>query len=275
MARGATLASMLPRAIFGRRAGLATALAFFLPRPAGAVRVLDRVTGDPVYTGQAMVTGTDNRDRPRGLRLCLTEVLIKASGDPNIGTAKNFAAVIAQAPDMAVAIAYHDRMSGLPKHDEQGTRDRPFILTALFDASAVATALKALGSAVWTGRRPTVFLSVQVHAYAGAFALLAGPATGYEQPELMRAAVADSAARAALPVLLPASAGAAPPAGCLPVTGSLVWSDAALGWIARWQAGWSGRRAAWGEHGVSFDDAFDAALIGALGIASGHQPPLP
>lgn len=244
-----------------------------VPRLSYALTVQDLIEGDPVYTGQAVVTGTDNRDRPRGLGLCLGEVLIKASGDPNILSKPGSAALRADAASMVTAISYHDRMSALPKHDEQGTRDRPFTLTALFNKAKIATALKQLGSTVWAGRRPVVFLKIHVHAYAGQYILTAGPISGYDQQPLMRAAIQDSSARTALPVALPPRADAPAPPGTIPVEGHLEWSEAALGWIARWQTAWNGREAAWGERGISFDQAYDAALLGALGVASGHHPP--
>jgi hypothetical protein len=243
------------------------------PHLAGALTIQDQVTGNPVYIGHAIVTGTDNRDRPRGLGLCLGEVLIKASGDPNILLNSGFAAMRQQAAGMVVAISYYDRMSALPKHDEQGTRDRPFNLTASFDQAKIAAALKQLGSAVWTGRRPTVFLTTDVHAYAGHFTLLAGPTAGYDQQPLMRASIADATLHTAIPVDLPAKLGASPPPGTFPVKGTLVWSDAALGWIANWQAAYHGRIIKWGGRGASFDQAYENALLGALAIVSGHLPP--
>ncbi len=262
------------RPMISRRGGLmAAAILCAAPRLSHAFAVQDQVGGDPIYTGKAVVTGTDNRDRPRGLGLCLGEVLIKASGDPNILAAPGFAALRAQAASMVLAISYHDRMSALPKHDEQGTRDRPFTLTALFDKAKIAAALKRLGSAVWTGRRPTVFLTTYVHAYSGRFILTAGTTIGYDQPPLMRAAIQDASARAALPVELPPHEGAPAPQDTLPLTGHLDWSDAANGWIAQWSIFWNARQVTWGERGVSFDQAYDAALLGALGVVSGHHPP--
>ena len=68
---------------------------------------------------------------------------------------------------MVTAISYHDRMSALPKHDEQGMRDRPFTLTASFDPAKIAQALTGLGSTPWHGPRPPVFLAVTVHSYTG------------------------------------------------------------------------------------------------------------
>ena len=143
----------------------------------------------------------------------------------------------------------------------------------MFDKGKIAAALKTLGRKPWNGTRPAVFLTTDVHSYSGQFILIAGPAIGYDQPMLMRAAIGDSVRRYALTVQLPDHPGAKPPPGMFAVTGSLVWSDAAHGWIAHWQAQRAGRKYDWEESGVSFDDAFDGALAGALGVASGNQPP--
>jgi len=222
-----------------------------------------------IYAGQAIVTGIDQRDRPRGLRLCLGQVLVNVSGDPNILLRPGAAAILARAAGMVVSLNYFDRMSGLPHHDDQGTRDRPFTLTANFDPAKVAAALSSIGEMPRKGPRPEVFLAVRVRGPAGDFALQNGPAAGYDMPELMRASIDDAASQYKLPVILPASAGQTPASGLLVVQGTLTWSDADLGWNAAWGAG----GAHWGERGVSFDDAFRAALAGALGIASGHLPP--
>jgi hypothetical protein len=37
------------------------------------------------YQARTIVTGTDMRSRPAGLAVCLTDVLIKVSGDPTHG----------------------------------------------------------------------------------------------------------------------------------------------------------------------------------------------
>jgi hypothetical protein len=236
-------------------------------------RLTERPSADPIYIGSAIVTGTDNRDRPRGLGLCLSEVLVKVSGDPNILSRPGIAALKACAASMVTAISYHDRMSALPKHDEQGTRDRPFTLTVTFDPAKITRALAGVGATPWYGRRPQVFLRVAVRSYSGNFVLVQGPTTGYDQPNLMRSALSDARDRYALTVVLPATNKTAAPAGALLVNGSLDWSDKDHGWIASWHAVWNGAPTRWGKRGVSFDEALANALAGALGIASGHGPP--
>ncbi len=237
-----------------------------------ALRVRPALAADVsqnIYAGQAVVTGTDQRDRPRGLGICLREVLVNVSGDPNILARPGVAAILARAAGMVVSLNYVDRMSGLPHHDDQGTRDRPFTLTAIFDPPKVAAALAALGETPRKGQRPTVFLAVHVQGPAGDFALNAGPESGYDMPELMRASVDDAARQYKLQVNLPVSASETPAPGMMVVKGTLTWSDADYGWIAAWGAD----GVHWGERGVSFDDAFRGAFAGALGIASGHLPP--
>ncbi len=235
---------------------------------AGSAPALAADVFENIYAGQADVTGTDTRDRPRGLGLCLAEVLMNVSGDPDILARPGAPAVMARASAMVVSMDYFDRMSGLPHHDDQGTRDRPFTLTATFDPAKVAAALAALGETPRKGPRPDVLLAVQVDGPGGKFALQAGPVEGYDMPDLMRASIDGAAAQYKLRVELPAGAHAAPASGTLMVKGALTWSDADFGWIAAWDS----RGVHWGERGVSFDDAFRGALAGALGLASGHAP---
>jgi hypothetical protein len=247
---------------------LAGVVVVWLACGAPAVAQVADGAGD-IYTARAIVTGTNERDRPRGLAICLGQVLVNVSGDPNILGRKGVAALEARAETMVTGLDYVDRMSGLRKHDEQGTRDRPFTLTATFDPAKVTAALAALGAAPFTGKRPAVFLVLRVDGYAGRFALLKGPIVGYDMPELMRQSIGDAAWQYKLSVTLPEGAGESVPAGAMAVDGTLTWSDADHGWLAAWETG--GVR--WGERGVSFDDAFQGALAGALGVASGHGPP--
>jgi hypothetical protein len=170
---------------------------------------------------------------------------------------------------MLVSLNYFDRMSGLPHHDDQGTRDRPFTMTAIFAPAKVAAALAALGETPRKGPRPDVLLDVKVAGPASNFALQAGPVQGYDMPELMRASLDDAAAHYKLHVKLPANGTKMPASGLMVVMGNLTWSDKVFGWIATWDS----RGVQWGERGVSFDDAFRGALAGALAIASGHAPP--
>ena len=57
------------------------------------------------------------------------------------------------------------------------------------------------------------------------------------------------------------------------LSGSLVWSDEALGWVAKWRFDFEGRTYRWEIRGVSFDAAFRNALRGAAQVLSGNGAP--
>jgi hypothetical protein len=59
----------------------------------------------------------------------------------------------------------------------------------------------------------------------------------------------------------------------IPLAGTLVWSDAARGWIADWRLVENGKAYRWQIKGVSFDDAFRNAMRGAARVLSGNGPP--
>ena len=63
------------------------------------------------------------------------------------------------------------------------------------------------------------------------------------------------------------------PGGAVALSGNLVWSDKALGWIADWHLGVEGKIYRWQIRGVSFDDAFRNALYGAAQVLSGNGAP--
>jgi uncharacterized protein len=60
----------------------------------------------------------------------------------------------------------------------------------------------------------------------------------------------------------------------LPLVGELRWSDAALGWVAGWRLGESGRWHHWSVTGVNYDEAFRNAVRGAARVLSGNGEPL-
>ena len=187
--------------------------------------------------------------------------------------------------------AFRDRMAGIPVHDEQGTRDRPYDLTVRFDPAKIDAALRALGREPWSASRPRVAVFVGVDLGGATYLLASDGTRGRDQRE----ALAEAAARYGMPMALPdqaalAAAGlsysrlqaidlarlaAAAKAlgGDLALTGNLVWSEQALGWIADWRMDAKGKRYRWQIRGVGFDDAFRSAMAGAAQILSGHGQP--
>ena len=86
-----------------------------------------------LYRARAFVTGQGEVERARGFALALDEVLVKVSGDPSLRDEPGLTPLEIDAARLVARFDYHDRMSGIPVHDEQGTRERPFDLTHISD----------------------------------------------------------------------------------------------------------------------------------------------
>lgn len=246
------------------------AFALLLAMPAMAMKQ-DITLGR--YEARTIVTGTDMRSRPAGLAVCLTDVLVKVSGDPTLADDPRVAAIAAHATDFVADFDYWDRMSGLAHHDDQGSSDRPFSLTVRFVPERIDAALHDLGRAPWPDPRPIVVPLIQVQAPYGTFDI-----TGAERrADGMRAALAESGQRYGMAVAVPATAlpaAATVAAGSsVPVVGTLVLSEAAHGWVGRWHVDWQGQGYDWGILGVNFDEAFRQAVSGTMQLASGHGVP--
>jgi hypothetical protein len=213
---------------------------------------------------QVIVSGTGADRRDAALADCLTQALVKLSGDASLADDPSLPALAATAGTMVEDFAYFDRMGDIPHHDEQGSRDRPFDFLAHFAPAKLDATLAALGRHPWRGPRPVLALDVRVHDRAGDdFALTADGDDG----ERLRAALFAAGERFGLRVALPATGAAAPPPqGAVALHGTLRWSDADFGWVADWRLG----DAAWQVRGVSFDAAFRTGIGGAAGrLAAG------
>jgi len=90
-------------------------------------------------------------------------------------------------------------MTGIPVHDEQGTRQRPFILTIDFDPRKIDAALKSLGREAWTAERPRLILFVAVDNGTAPYVLTSDGTRGRDQRE----AFVDSAWLYGVPIGLP------------------------------------------------------------------------
>jgi hypothetical protein len=246
---------------------------------------------DDLYRAQAIVTGQGEVERARGFALCLDDVLVKLSGDPRLVGDPRLQPLEATAGQFVAAFAYHDRMSGIPVHDEQGTRERPFDLSVTFDQAKTDAALRALGLEPWIAPRPRLVVVLGIRDATTAYVLAEDGERGLGQRQSLLAAslkrgmpiaLPDTAALAAAGVSFDGLATAHwPPldplakrtGGDLALAGTLVWDEPALGWIADWHLYWQGSMHHWRVGGVSFDDAFRGAIGGALQIVSGHGDP--
>src|SRR5947209_14947902 len=90
---------------------------------------------DDLYRAQTIVTGTGEANRVEALGPLLEEVLVKVSGAQKLAGDPRLAPLKATAKELVSEYSYHDQMSGIPIHDEQGTRDRPYDLTVDFDVT--------------------------------------------------------------------------------------------------------------------------------------------
>src|SRR5438270_10539785 len=101
--------------------------------------------GSDLFTCRVIVTGTDMRSRPEALAQCVREVVVKVTGKPSLGDDARTAAIAQRADALVEDFIYLDRMSGIPHHDEQGTRDRPFDFVGHVDEARMTGALESAG----------------------------------------------------------------------------------------------------------------------------------
>jgi hypothetical protein len=242
------------------------ALAVALTLLGAAAARADAIEQDPAlarYEGRAIVTGTDNREKPRGYTATFLDVLVKASGDPTLLDDPRAKALAAQAPSFATGLDYYDRMSGIKHHDQQGSEDRPFNMTVRYDPAKIDVALKQLGRAPWPDPRPSLAMRLHVRRSSDAFDLTQTEPRG----EGMRKAITMAAQKYGVIVNLP------PGNGEVALQGDLVLDPAALGWVCTWHVAWRGQDAAWTVSGVNFDEAFRRGISGAMQLLSGHGAP--
>ena len=195
------------------------------------------------------------------------------------------------ATGLATEFSYRDRLAGRQIHDEQGSRDRPFILTVTFDPQKVDAALKALGSKPWAGKRPSLAFFLVVNNNGNIYVLAGDSTFGRDQRESLAAASWQTG----MPVTLPSEAdlakegltasvlSAIEPAKLdqvvkgmgadLVLLGNLVWDKNAQGWAADWKLHDGQQIHRWKVEKVSFDDAFRNALRGSALILSGNGRP--
>jgi hypothetical protein len=244
-----------------------------------------------LYRAQAIVTGQGEANRIIGFAACLEDVLIKVSGalklagDPRLGVYKSRSA------DFVSGYSYHDQMSGTPKRDEQGTRDRPYDLVVDFEDKKIDDILKSLGLKPWLSRRPV--LAVFVGMEQGSRQYIA--TSDAKQSDLQRDSLLAAALKWGMTIVLPDVAALAkaninaaellttPPrrlaslaaerGGEVILVGRLKWDDSELGWATEWRMDRDGRTHRWQLRRVTFDEAFRRGIGGAAQILSGNGDP--
>ncbi|THK37719.1 DUF2066 domain-containing protein [Ensifer sp. MPMI2T] len=244
-----------------------------------------------LYVSDAIVTGTGEENREIGFRECLSEVLVKVSGNQRVLEAPALAPLLERAGSFVASFAYRDRLEGIPIHDEQGTHDRPHDLTCRYDPATINRLLDTLGSRPWPQPRRRIAVLFAVHDQKRSFMLTSDGDESPYMAESLAAATVPLALEARLPeretlaqeklgldVLSSERAAqlerlAKKIGGDAVLAGTISWSDEALGWIADWQLDRAGKTHRWQIRGVSFDDAFRNAVRGAAQILSGNGAP--
>lgn len=241
-----------------------------------------------LYRAQVFVTGERPETRDPALLQGYRDVMVKVSGDPRLLSDKRLDAGFD--PAVVHTFSYRDLMAGIPKHDEQGTRDRPFELTIDYAPEKIAAALGALGHTIWTSDRPKVLVLIGVELGPSRFIL-----TDHGEPgSVQRAALITSARRYGVPIAFPgramldaagfsADGKAADPlaieqlrkeAGAdLVLRGHMLFSDKVLGWISEWSLRNGEAIFGWSIEGVNFDEAFRNAIRGTAQALSGNGAP--
>jgi len=239
----------------------------------------------PMYEADAVVTGTDMRQRPWGFAQTLRDVLVRSSGDPRLKDEPRTAELAVHADRLVACFNYVDMMAGVPLHDDQGTYDRPHKLIVYFDPAKIDVILAQFGDKPWRGERPVVVPVLLVHGRKPpAYLLSAEIPAGEEQRSSFTTAVDQFGMAVRIPSdaeLLTWSAGVGhfpsdpPPssAGQAIVAGTLDWSETLPGWIGKWRMRWQGADYAWGISGVNYDAAFRNIVRGVVLVASGGGSP--
>lgn len=249
---------------------------------------------DDLYRAQTIVTGQGEPNRTIGFSVCLEDVLIKASGALKLAGDPRLEPLKARASEFVTGFSYHDQMSGTPKRDEQGTRDRPYDLIVDFDKARIDDALESLGLRPWPPQRPLIGVFVAMVQDGRSYMVTADG----RQSDLQRDALRAAANRRGIAIAIPDAAAvtkasvdasqitttpSADLAAMLPDTkvtlvGRLSWDDDALGWTTEWRLDGqdkpqSPRSQSWHFSGVTFDEAFRRGLGGAAQILSGNGAP--
>ncbi|MBO0663876.1 DUF2066 domain-containing protein [Jiella sp. MQZ9-1] len=247
------------------------------------------IKGPDLYTATTFVTGQRLETRKPGIEEAMKTVLQKVTGAARILASRDLDAVLATSESAVVRYSYHDRMEGIPHHDEQGSRDRPYDLTVHFDPAKIDAIVATLGYRKWPLPRPTITPLVRVDFESNRFFVASDAEMGTGE----RDALLAEAAKRGLPLALPdrsmlqqANAAsldmdAPPPAslvaiakrahGAAVLVGILDWDADKLVWKSRWLMPSEGTMSRWQATSETFDGAFRAGLNGAAALLS-KQP---
>ena len=244
-----------------------------------AFSALAQADDDVLYRSSLIVTGDREETRvpaiPQGFDLAAQ----KLTGNPDIAQNPLFTPLAIASRAMIWSYTYHDRMFGIPIHDEQGTRDRPFDLTFQFEPKRMNDAMTAMGEKPWLGARPKLAVVIEVTDMARSYLLAADGVHGSD----LRASFEDASVRFAIPIVFAKEtdlsaiapetldetsqetlAGLKSRLGTDAIlVGHLDWESGKPGWHAVWRLPLAEQDLHWEIAGVNFDAAFRNAIGGA------------
>lgn len=242
-----------------------------------------------LYQAQTVVTGQGEDNRRAAFAACLEDVLIKVSGAFQLRNDARLAPLEARAAEFVTGFDYHDQMSGKPKHDEQGTRDRPYDLTVSFDRARIDQLLASLNIKPWPAPRPSIAVIVAMTSGGRTYFVASDDRRSDLQRDALRAAAVKRGLEIALPSasevskaaiertklneVQPAAVASWFPGADVMLFGDLTWDDAELGWVTQWRLDRAGKQDRWQFRGVTFDEAFRRALGGAAQLLSDNGAP--
>ena len=234
--------------------GASAAAAGFPGSPAGGADPIPAALPDQLVTATVRADAPGRSDRAPALRRALGIVLARLSGDPALEEDGRLLAF--DAASLVLDLSYEDVLIDKPLRDEQGTYDRPFLLTVRFAEAGLRAALAALGERPWPGPRPRLAPALALRYRDGRETALTA-----DDPSVDRARAALTAAgtRYAMPIALPLQGTAATPPGAIAIAGRIEWVEAEFGWRAAFEL--DGQ--SWGVSGASLDEAFRALVGGA------------
>ncbi len=153
-----------------------------------------------VYRGEAIVTGKENlEERQRGFREAFADAIVKVSADARLACDPRLAPALAEPQRFVVNFEYEDRLAKKKLMDEQGTRERSYILRVDFDPAAVDRLLTVLNARPWPADRPRLLVLLAVRDTMGTYLLGTDSARGWGQRE----ALAAISRRRGVPAVLP------------------------------------------------------------------------
>ena len=242
-----------------------------------------------LYRGEAIVTGQENlEERQRGFREALAEAVVKVSGDARLATDPRLAPALAEAQRFVARFEYEDRLAKKKLMDEQGTRERSYILRVDFDPAALDRLLAGLGARPWAADRPRLLVLLMVQDSVGQYLLGEDSPRGWGQREALN----DIARRRGLPVVLPRTAadeehavglaaGEAADAEATARVAALYGATAVLRgtmrmrpdglWDTRWTLAPPAGGESWHTDATTFDRAIGTGLAGAARQLAGIE----